>query len=1015
MRSPARLLLALLLGLVAAPAAAQVTNFSRDVARSIDDGLAWLDGQGAFQNPSNCGEAAGLCALAILEKRQSADQNAQVAGYANANAADQARIDRIMAYIIAQSNQAFAAYRDGSAMMALSVYLRTGGPDQVNARAAINRIFDRTAQNQSGAGYWCYTNGACDDSSTTQLVMAGLAAARGLYAAPVGGDAGRLATLNQLAANARNGYRNNALAGGLNGDLGHGYRPRDYVPSYQQTASGLWCQIIGGADLNDPTIQGFLRWLYYRYNYTSIEPHRNSWAQSYFYYLWSSAKAYTFLEDSGVVPAAGNISVADLGRLGPAAAPAVNYRQLLRDPANLPRIARFGNNGNGYYVDIRELQRWYFDYAYTLMNLQNANGQFNSPSGVWNNYSGQSYALLVLERSVGGGCVDSDDDGICDAEDNCPQTPNPDQADADGDGVGDACDNCRDVANPDQANNDGDARGNACDTCPDVNDQNAVDNDGDGVGDVCDNCPGVANPDQANGDGDRHGDACDNCAELGNDDQIDLDGDGVGDACDNCAGQPNPDQADNDNDQIGDVCDPCPDPVGDEVCDDRDNDCDGQVDEGTDGEVCETGEPGVCGPGMSRCTDGRLVCVPDVPASGEVCDGIDNDCDGQIDEEVFGFGEMCPTGEVGRCAAGMTACVFGEEQCNPGDQPIDEVCNRVDDDCDGTIDEGTRNACGRCGPLGPDACDGVDSDCDGRVDEDPDCPAGEVCIGGACRDRCANNECTGGLLCIEGFCIDPCDVLDCPANQRCEEGRCVDPCADVDCPDGACVNGVCGDDTCERTGCPDGQRCLSGACTDDPCSLVDCAADQFCRDGACIRSCATVSCGLDERCLDGDCVPDLCYGVTCDEGDRCESGVCDEDPCGGVECPAGQVCEGGFCGGDPCAAIECPPAERCEVISGVAQCLADWSGDGTPGGRDDMGLGPDAGDMGVGAPDGGEIDHDGGGGIIPPNGSDAGGDGGIGQEPETVGCSCNVDEDANAPLWLLLVFAAFPLRRRRRG
>ena len=56
-------------------------------------------------------------------------------------------------------------------------------------------------------------------------------------------------------------------------------------------------------------------------------------------------------------------------------------------------------------------------------------------------------------------CDDSDGDGVCDADDNCPTTVNPDQADIDGDGVGDACDNCPYDANPDQADSDEDGDG----------------------------------------------------------------------------------------------------------------------------------------------------------------------------------------------------------------------------------------------------------------------------------------------------------------------------------------------------------------------------------------------------------------------------------------------------------------------------------------------------------------------------------------------------------------------------
>lgn len=59
--------------------------------------------------------------------------------------------------------------------------------------------------------------------------------------------------------------------------------------------------------------------------------------------------------------------------------------------------------------------------------------------------------------------LDTDGDGVWDEVDNCPTTPNPDQADADGDGVGDACDNCVTTPNPDQADADGDGIGDVCD------------------------------------------------------------------------------------------------------------------------------------------------------------------------------------------------------------------------------------------------------------------------------------------------------------------------------------------------------------------------------------------------------------------------------------------------------------------------------------------------------------------------------------------------------------------------
>jgi PKD repeat protein len=93
--------------------------------------------------------------------------------------------------------------------------------------------------------------------------------------------------------------------------------------------------------------------------------------------------------------------------------------------------------------------------------------------------------------------VDYDEDGVVNAEDNCPYVYNPEQEDTDGDGVGDVCDNCPNDSNPNQSDADNDSTGDLCDTCTDT--------DGDGYGDpgypgnTCpeDNCPETYNPDQA--------------------------------------------------------------------------------------------------------------------------------------------------------------------------------------------------------------------------------------------------------------------------------------------------------------------------------------------------------------------------------------------------------------------------------------------------------------------------------------------------------------------------------------
>lgn len=146
---------------------------------------------------------------------------------------------------------------------------------------------------------------------------------------------------------------------------------------------------------------------------------------------------------------------------------------------------------------------------------------------------------------------DSDNDGVPDDEDNCPNTANANQQDSDSDGIGDACenqdsdndgvsdneDNCPNTSNPDQQDSDGDGVGDACEN---------LDTDGDGIVDGEDNCPNTSNPNQEDSDGDGTGDACEDS---------DSDNDGVADSEDNCPDTSNPNQEDSDGDGVGDACD----------------------------------------------------------------------------------------------------------------------------------------------------------------------------------------------------------------------------------------------------------------------------------------------------------------------------------------------------------------------------------------------------------------------------------------------------------------------------
>jgi hypothetical protein len=281
--------------------------------------------------------------------------------------------------------------------------------------------------------------------------------------------------------------------------------------------------------------------------------------------------------------------------------------------------------------------------------------------------------LCVLIGCDGPGCrfveTDSDGDGVPNEVDNCPETPNTDQADTDDDGIGDACegepqgdsdndnvlnanDNCPDVANTDQTDGDDDEVGDVCDNCVATANTNQADADEDGVGDACegdldgdgvpdvtDNCVGVSNTSQTDRDGDAVGDACDNSPDHPNPGQEDGDNDGVGDASDNCPAVANINQVDADADTVGDACDNC---VNTANADQADTDNDGI------GNACEGDEDG---DGVPDATDN---CPEDSNANqaDEDSDDVGDECDNcpedsnptQTDSDQDGEGDVCDNG-----------------------------------------------------------------------------------------------------------------------------------------------------------------------------------------------------------------------------------------------------------------------------------------------------------------------------------------------------------------------------------
>jgi len=292
---------------------------------------------------------------------------------------------------------------------------------------------------------------------------------------------------------------------------------------------------------------------------------------------------------------------------------------------------------------------------------------------------------------------------------------------------------------------------------------------------------------------------------------------------------------------------------GEEVCDGVDNDCDDDVDEADPqlGNACETGMSGACAAGTNECQGGAIVCAPTSVGSAETCNGADDDCDGAIDQGNPGGGGACDTGLAGVCGPGTNACQGGGIVCAQNTQSTAETCDGEDDDCNGSTDEGNPGGGGGCNTGLAGVCAAGTTTCQN---------ASLVCVQnvGASQEVCGDgqdNNCDGA---IDNGC--GCTHAECVAGEALVNGcsGCVssvcaaDPFCCANSWDSICVgeaSSICGfvcQGSCSHSPCVQGGVLVSG-CDGGGCVASICASDPFCCnnswDGLCVGEVASI-CGL---------------------------------------------------------------------------------------------------------------------------------------------------------------------------
>ncbi len=359
----------------------------------------------------------------------------------------------------------------------------------------------------------------------------------------------------------------------------------------------------------------------------------------------------------------------------------------------------------------------------------------------------------------------------------------------------------------------------------------------------------------------------------------------------------------------------------------------------------------VCGEaGLSECDA--------LAAELEVCDGLDNDCDGNTD------GDIALCGDDNQCTEDSCG---GEEGCAytilTGVECMDGDPCTVADHCDEGTCVGSPVVCDDDNPCTADSCD-ITGGClfDNIVapcDDGNPCTAGDLCGDGACAGTAIACDCSDDVDCLQfddgNLCTGTlvCDTTQLPY-QCIVDLETIVECPEPEGVDAPCLMAQCNGETgeCDEVpvhegfACQTGDQCIVGeVCAAGVCGggiALNCADDNPCTDDSCDPNSGCLNLPNSEECFDGDycTIGDYCADALCQPGEPADcddQNLCTDDSCeaasgchhlanaadcdDGNACTIGDHCESGACAGD--SSVDCDDNNVCtdDVCNVLLGCI----------------------------------------------------------------------------------------------